>query len=184
MVLGVNSQDGQDLARPQADADINHPDEPITEGGRDQGSAPQPVRRIAADDSQSCDPIDDRLRTRGFAQARPLSEELEHSRHDTKADPHLSKESQIQPHQIDFVRHDQPVGLGFVALQTLLRLLVGVLGAVALLLDPCKFFAQIAILLGPLRRFPFPLLAAVSEFGLLTHHAPSCHIPSSQTMGG
>jgi hypothetical protein len=92
MVLGVNGQDGQHLAHTQTNADIHHPDEARTAGGRVQGAALQQASGIAADQRESRDPIDDRLRTRGFRDATPRSEELEHTRHGTKADPYLSKE--------------------------------------------------------------------------------------------
>jgi hypothetical protein len=183
MVMGINGHNSENLARTQANTAINHPDETVTEGGRAQGQASKRARGIATDYGESRDPIDDRLRTRSVCDATPLRKEPEHTSNSTKADPYLQKKPQSQPHQIDLVVHDKPVGLGFVSPQTLLSLLVGLLGAVSLVFDPCKLFAQIAIVLCPLRGFTFPLLAAVSEFGLLAHHAPSCHTPSSQAMG-
>jgi hypothetical protein len=89
------------------------PDETVTEGGSAQGQAPTQASGIAADHGESRDPIDDRLRTRGFRDATLLSEESEHTRHGTQADPPLSKESQSQPHEVDLVVHDQPLSLGF-----------------------------------------------------------------------
>ena len=127
--------------------------------------------------------MDDRWRPRSFRDATPLRKEPEHTSNRTNADPSLPKKPQSQPHPIDLVVHDKPVGLGFVSPQTLLSLLVGLLGAVSLVFEPCKLLAQRAIGLCPLRGLTCPWLAAVSEFGRLAHHAPACHTPSSQAMG-
>jgi len=183
MVLGVHSHDGQHLAHPQAKAAITHPDEPMTEGGGAQGQAPQQASSIEADDGESRDPSDDRWRPRGVLETTPLSEEPEHTRNGTKADPHLSKASQSPPHEVDLVVHDQPLCLGFVLPETLLGLLAGLGGAVSLCADPFERLAQRAMGRCSLLGCAFPWLAALSAFGLLAHHAPSCHTPSPQAMG-
>jgi hypothetical protein len=113
-VLGSTGQDGHNLARAQAKAASNQPDETMTAGGRAQGQAPQSARGIAAHDGESRAPIADRVRTRGFRDATARSEEWEHARHGTQTDPYFYKEAQSQPHEVDLVVHDQPVGLGFV----------------------------------------------------------------------
>ena len=114
MVMGITGQDSQHLARAEANAASNHPDETVTAGGSAQGQAPKQASGIAADHRESRDPIEDRLRTRCLRDATRLSEEPEHTRNGTKADPYLSKESQSQPHEVDVVVHDKPWCLGFV----------------------------------------------------------------------
>jgi len=89
MVMGIKGQDSQHLARAEANAESNHPDETVTAGGSAQGQAPKQASGIAADHRESRDPIDDRLRTRCFRDATRLSEEPEHTRNGTKADPYL-----------------------------------------------------------------------------------------------
>src|SRR5256885_1580233 len=95
----------------------------------------------------------------------------------TNADPSLPKKPQSQPHPIDLVVHDTPVGVGFVSPQTLLRLLVGLLGAVALVFEPCTLLAQRAMGLGPLRGLTCPWLAAVSALGRVGAHPASGPTP-------
>jgi len=175
MVLGVNGQDGQPLAPTQTNAAIHHPDEAMTEGGRVQGAALKQASGIEADQRASRDPIADRLRTRGLRDATPLSEELEHTRHGTQADPYLSKEPESSPYQVDLVGHDTSLCLGFLLPYTLLGLSVGLVGAVSLVSDPCELFAQRAMVLGPLLACAFPWLAALSALRLWAHHVPSCH---------
>ena len=41
MVMGIEGQHGKNLARSQANADIDHPNEPIAKGGTVQRQAPQ-----------------------------------------------------------------------------------------------------------------------------------------------
>ena len=70
MVMGVNSQDGQNLARAQANTEIDQPDEAVTKGCLRQGQAPQHTGGIDADDRESYHPINDGLRARCFLDAK------------------------------------------------------------------------------------------------------------------
>lgn len=65
-MMGVQGQHGEYLARAQADADIDHPDQAIRKGGRVQGQAPQCPGRVDADDGESDHPVDDGLGAGGF----------------------------------------------------------------------------------------------------------------------
>jgi hypothetical protein len=63
--------------------------------------------------------------------------------------------------------------LGLKVAQASLGLFEGCGGAVSLVFDPSQLLAPIAILIGSLRRFVLPLVAALSDFGQLAHHARS-----------
>jgi len=91
--MGIHGYHSYNLAGPKANAESNHPQETVTDGGRAQRQAPPRARGIAAHDGESRDPIDHRLRTRGLRDATPLSEELEHARHGPTADPSFAKAS-------------------------------------------------------------------------------------------
>ncbi len=64
MVMGVDGQNGSNLARAQANADIDHPDQAVAEGGVGKRQAPQPTSGLNADDRESDEPVDDGLWTR------------------------------------------------------------------------------------------------------------------------
>ena len=57
--------------------------------------------------------------------------------------------------------------------QASLRLFERCGGAVALVFDPRQLLAPVAIVVGALRGFVFPLRAALSDFGQLAHHGLS-----------
>ena len=50
MVLGITGQDGQYLARAQANTDVDHPDQAIGKGRLAQGQALEAAGRFDADD--------------------------------------------------------------------------------------------------------------------------------------
>ena len=62
--------------------------------------------------------------------------------------------------------------------QLLFGLFEGLFGQVALLAKALEFLSQVAILLGAFFGLLLPLLAAVSEFGLLAHQVPPAQGPS------
>ena len=57
-------------------------------------------------------------------------------------------------------------------------------GLIALGFDPCKLLAQVAIGSATLLGFAFPLLAAVVDFGKLTHRLHSLTSPMAIDHGG
>ena len=63
-------------------------------------------------------------------------------------------------------------GPGLFVAQLLVGLFEGLLGAIALVAKALEFFAQVAVLVGSFFGLVFPLLSALSEFGLLAHPAP------------
>ena len=67
----------------------------------------------------------------------------------------------------------KPPTLGLELPQASLGLFERCGGAVSLRFDPAQLFAQVAIVLGSLRRFVFPLMSALSDFGQVTHDALS-----------
>ena len=68
---------------------------------------------------------------------------------------------------------DESRALALKLAQASLGLLEGYGGAVSLVFDPSQLLALVAILIGSLRGFVFPLRAAVSDFGQLAHQALS-----------
>ncbi len=64
MVMGIQGQHGENLARAQANTDIDYPDEAVAEGGLAQGQASQRTSGLDAHERESDDPVDDGLRTR------------------------------------------------------------------------------------------------------------------------
>ena len=70
MMMGIQGQHGENLARAQANTDIDHPDEAIGKGGLVQGQAPQGTGRVDAHDGEPDHPIDDGLRTRRLLDAK------------------------------------------------------------------------------------------------------------------
>ena len=74
MVMGIKGQDGQDLARAQANADVDHPDQAVGKGRLAQGQALEAAGRFNADDRESYHPIDDGLRARCFLDTKSPSE--------------------------------------------------------------------------------------------------------------
>jgi len=56
-------------------------------------------------------------------------------------------------------------------------------GAVSLVCDPSQLLALVAILIGSLRGFVFPLRSALSDFGQLAHQALSGQDRSPQATG-
>jgi hypothetical protein len=77
----------------------------------------------------------------------------------------------------------KPPTLGLELTQASLGLFERCGGAVSLRFDPAQLFAQVAILLGSLRRFVFPLIAALSDFGQLAHQALSGQDPPLRAAG-
>src|SRR5713101_3427291 len=67
--------------------------------------------------------------------------------------------------------------------QTRLGLVEGVGGAVALLCDPSQLLAPVAVVIGSLYRFVFPLIAAVSDFGQWAHDTLSGQAPLRRAPG-
>jgi hypothetical protein len=63
-------------------------------------------------------------------------------------------------------------GPGLFLAPLLVALFEGLFGAVALVAKALECFAQIAVLFGSFFGLVFPLLSALSEFGLLAHPAP------------
>src|SRR5215471_996542 len=63
-------------------------------------------------------------------------------------------------------------GPGLFVAQLLVGLFEGLLGAIALVAKALEFFAQVAVVVGSFFGLVFPLLSALSKFGLLAHPAP------------
>ena len=68
---------------------------------------------------------------------------------------------------------DESLALALELAQARLGLFEGCGGAVSLACDPSQLLALVAIVIGSLRGFVFPLRSAVSDFGQLAHQALS-----------
>jgi hypothetical protein len=82
------------------------------------------------------------------------------------------------------VVNGKSLALGLQLTQASLGLFERLAGAISLRFDPSQLLAPVAILIGSLRRFVFPLRSAVSDFGQLTHDAPSGQGPPQRATGG
>jgi hypothetical protein len=64
VVMGIPGHNGSNLARTQANTDIDHPDEAMATGSSAQGQALQEASGLEADDGESDDPMAEGVRTR------------------------------------------------------------------------------------------------------------------------
>jgi hypothetical protein len=67
--------------------------------------------------------------------------------------------------------------------QTRLGLFERLGGAVSLVFDPRQLLALVALVIGSLRRFVFPLISAVSDFGQWAHDTLSRQAPPQLATG-
>ena len=88
IVMGVEGQNGDNLARTQANAAINHPEQTVTEGGG-QGHAPQLTSCLDAHNRQADDPVDDGLWTRCALDAERGGQQTQDATDGAKADAGL-----------------------------------------------------------------------------------------------
>ena len=170
MVMGVERQDGHDLAGAQGHAHIDPPDQPSGKRRLAQGEALHQPGRLDADDRKSRHPIDDCLRAWRFVETQGQSEEAEDTRDGATADASHSKQLQGYPDQVHLVLHGTSLALGRKLAQASPGLFACLSGAIALRFDPVQLLAPGAIVIGSLRRFVLPLISAVSDFGPLAHH--------------
>jgi hypothetical protein len=171
MVMGLNGQDGHNLARAQANAALDHPEEAVAQGGLEQGHAPQHASGVDADDRESSHPMDEGVRTRGFRDAEGPRQETQDARDGAKANASHSKEWQSQQAQVPLRQGDQALHVGLTLTQTRLGLCEGVSGSVSLGGDASDLCALGAIAITSLRGCVFPLMSTVVDCGELTHDA-------------
>ena len=170
MVMGINSQDGQDFTRAQANTAIDHPDEAVGKGGLAQREAPKGAGRVEAHDGESDDSIDESLRARHFVDAQGQSQESEDTRDRAKANASDAKELERHVDHIDLGHGGESMQLGFDLTQAGLRRFEGCGDSVAFRLEASALFALVALALAALRGFVFPLISTVGQFGELAHH--------------
>src|SRR5712691_13035680 len=101
MMMGIQGQHSANLARAQADADSDHPEQALGQGGRLQGQAPHGPGRVDADEGEADHPIDDGWRAGGFLETQSPSEPSQDARDGAKADAGLQKEWQGQVNYVD-----------------------------------------------------------------------------------
>jgi hypothetical protein len=93
---------------------------------------------------------------------------MQDARDGAKADAGAYKQSEGQPYPMRL----EVRGLGLFLMQLLVGFFEGLLGVIALFAQALEVFAQVAIVLSSFFGLLFPLLSALSEFGLLAHPAP------------
>ncbi len=175
--MGIDGQNGSNLARAQANADIDHPDEATAKGGLAQRQAPEQAGGLDTDDRKSDDPVDQGLWTRRFLEAQGVGQERQDAGDGAKADVGLQKELQGYPHHIHLGQDGHGLRLALELTPTRLGLFEGLFGLVSLGFDSCELFAQVTILVAALFGFVFPLISTVFDFGELTHHRVLSSVP-------
>src|SRR4029434_8880212 len=93
---------------------------------------------------------------------------MQNARDSAKADAGACKQGQRQPYPMRL----EGSGPGLFLAQLLVGFFEGLFGAIALVAKALEFFSQVAIVFGSFFGLVFPLLAALSEFGLRAHPAP------------
>jgi len=173
MVMGVNGQDGHNLARAHANTAIDQPEEAVPKGRRTQGHAPQQAGGIAADQRESSHPIDDGLRARCVLDAKRPRQEPQDTSDSAPPDARHSKEVQGQENPVPLGPGDESLRWARELTQTRLGLCEGVGGVGPLGGDARELLALVAIAVASLRGFVLPLLSTVGDFGELTQHVRS-----------
>jgi hypothetical protein len=123
------------------------------------------------------------LRTRCFVDTQGESEETEHPRDSAKADASHQKQLKGEEAQVHLIFNRQSLAVRLKLPQTRLGLFAGLAGAVSLFCDSRQLLAPVAIWIGSLCRFVFPLIAAVSDFGQGAHGMFSEQAPPRRATG-
>jgi hypothetical protein len=171
MMMGIQGQHSDNLARTQPDADINHPDEAVGKGGLIQGQAPQSAGRVDAHDGEPDHPIDDGLRTRCLLDAKRESQQSQDTRDRAKADAGLKKELQGEGDHVDLWAAGESAQPRLQLSHSGLRRVESVGELIALGLDTPLLSSLVTLALAALLGFLFPLSPAVFHFGELAHDA-------------
>ena len=157
--------------------------DPLENGAKRKGSPLQSPGRLDTDDREPRHPVDDRLRTRCFVYTQGQRQETEDARDGAKTDASHQKQLQGYEDEVHLVVHGKSMALRLELTQTRLGLVGGVGGTVSLLGDPRQLLAPVAIVIGSLYRFVFPLIAAVSDFGQWAHDTLSGQAPLRRATG-
>src|SRR5712671_3248924 len=169
MMMGIQGQHSANLARAQADAASDHPEQALGKGGRLQGQAPHGPGRVDADEGEADHPMDDGWRAGGFLETQSPREQSQDARDGAKADAGLQKELQGQVNYVDLGSGGESVALRLERMHAGLGRLEGVGKPIALGLHPSLLSSLVALPLAALLGFLFPLIPAVSHFGKLAH---------------
>ena len=160
--LSVEGQNGQYLTRAKSDGDIDDPDEAIGEGIGAQGDFRPLGSILEASDGEPRDPVDDGLRAGGFGETQGRGQHGQDSAHGPKTNASLHKELEADLDQIDFTQAVRQGGT--LGAEIGLGLLGSFLIGISLPFDTLKFFAQVAIVVGPAGGFLLPLLSTLLDF--------------------
>ena len=171
MMMGIEGSHSKHLARTQANADIDHPDEAIGKGSLIEGHAPHGPGRVDADDRQPDHPMEDRLRTRCLADTERQCQQSQDARDRAKADAGLSKELQGHVDHIDLRAGGEAVEPRLELPHASLGRLEGLRDLISLGLDARLLSSLVAFPLAALLGLVFPLIPAVVHFGQLAHDA-------------
>jgi hypothetical protein len=168
-VMGVDGPNGSNLARAQAKAEIEPPDEAVAEGGLAQGEAPKGAGRVDADDRESDDPVDDGVRTRCGLDAEGHSQARQDAGDSTTANASDAKELERDGDHVTLGHGGESAPLGCKLTQAGLRLFEGWGGPVAFGSAARMRFALGTLSLAALRGLMFPWISPVVHCGELAH---------------
>ena len=173
--MGLERSNGDNLARAQTNAEIDHPDQAVAEGGVAQGSSSQRTSGFEPPDRESAHPVDDGLGTRGFLHTEFGAQESQDATDGAKADAHRSKELQAEPNDIDLRPHGHGLSVVLKLAQAALGRFEVLLGLIMLGFDAGELLAQVTVVIAALLGFGLPLVAAVFELRKLTHRLAGEH---------
>jgi hypothetical protein len=183
MVRGVKGQDGHHLARAQANTAGNPPDEPVTQGLRSEGEALEQAGRFDADDREAHAPMEARLRTRRFGEAKGPSAETQATSDGAQSTARHQKELESKKTSRHLRPGDKSLGVVRTLTQRRLRLGDGLRGSVPLGGDAGDLFARVALSVTSWLGFGLPRISTVGDLRKLPHHARARPSPWPQAMG-
>ena len=185
-VRGIERSNGDNLARAQAHAAIDHPDQAVGTGRLAQGQALERTGRCDPDEAESPAPIDDGVRAWRFLDAKSPSQQTQDARDGAKAETRHAKEVQGQEDHVHLGQGDKLLRLALELTQTRLGRFEGCGGAGALSRDANALLALVALSIASLRGLVFPLISTVGDLRELTPHvrAPTPMAAGSQGRRG
>lgn len=171
LMMGLEGSHSTHLARTQAHAAIEHPDEAMGKGSLSEGHAPHGPGRGDADDRQPDHPMDARWRTRGLADTARQCQQSQDARDRAKAEAGLSKELQGPVDHIDLRAGGEAVEPRLERPHASLGRLEGRRDLISLGLEARLLASLLAFPLAALLGLVFPLIPAVVHVGQLAHDA-------------
>jgi len=183
-VRGVERSDSDALADPQGDTDSDHPEAAVGKRCLVQGRALQHPSRCEAEARASWHPVHKRWRTWRFLDTQSQSAETEDTRDGAKAPASASNHLEGDEDEGHLGLHGTALTLALQWAQARLGLFACWGSAVSLVFAPRHLLAQVALLIGSLRRLGCPWRSAVSALGSWAHHVRAGEGPPLRATGG